>query len=129
MDPTNVQLNRVLLILSIDEKIATLLVEKLGYLPLAIDQAGAYVAARVIPLEKYLEIYEINFRGVFSEKPSSSVWSYGDRSVFTTWEISFQAIKSENEEAADFLLLCSFLSNESIWEDMLRRGKQLEEDG
>lgn len=109
--------------------VAAKLVEKLGYLPLAIDQAGAYIAARIIPLEKYLSIFEANFRTVLSATPPRSVWSYGDRSVFTTWEISFAAIKSENAEAADFLLLCSFLSNERIWEDMLRRGKQLEEDG
>lgn len=49
--------------------------------------------------------------------------------MFTTWEISFQAIKAENEAAADLLLLCSFLSNEDIWEEMLRRGQNLEEDG
>ncbi|KAI5839105.1 hypothetical protein DFP73DRAFT_502168 [Morchella snyderi] len=111
-----------------DERAAAKLVQKLGYLPLGIDQAGAYIAARMITIEKYLSLFEASFRSLLSATPPSSVWSYGDRSVFTTWEISFAAIKNENAEAADFLLLCSFLSSERIWEDMLQRGKLLEDD-
>lgn len=112
-----------------DETVATEIAKKLGWLPLAIDQAGAYVAARQMPLQTYMEVYEKHFGKIFKERPASPVWSYRDQTVFTTWEISFQAIKAENEAAADLLLLCSFLSNEDIWEEMLRRGQNLEEDG
>lgn len=109
--------------------IAAEIVKKLGYLPLAIDQAGAYVAARGMPLQRYMKVYEKNFRRIFGERPQSPVWTYRDQTVFTTWEISFEEIKAKNEEAAELLLLCSFLHNEDIWEEMLRRGQGLEEDG
>lgn len=80
-------------------------------------------------LQRYLEVYEKNFGSIFGEKPAGPVWSYRDQTVFTTWEISFQKIESENKEAAELLLLCSFLHNEDIWEEMLRRGQNLGEDG
>lgn len=113
----------------IDEPTVGELTTKLGCLPLAIVQAGAYVAVRQISLTKYLEIYEKFFSNVFGEKPSNPTWTYGDRTVWTTWEISFQAIKEKNNDAAELLSLCSFFSNDDIGEDMLRRGKELEEDG
>lgn len=102
---------------------------KLGCLPLAIVQAGAYVAVRKMSLRRYLDIYEKFSGDILREKPPAAVWAYGDRTVWTTWEISFQAVKEENEEAAELLSLCSFMSNENIREDMLRRGKQLGQDG
>lgn len=47
----------------------------------------------------------------------------------TTWEISFKAIKTDNKASAELLLLCSFLHNEDITEEMLRRGKELDNEG
>lgn len=102
--------------------------KKLGYLPLAIDQAGAYIATREIPLQTYLGLYEGNFRRIFGERPNP-LWSYRDQTVFTTWEISFQAIEEKNKESAELLSLCSFLHNEDIWEEMLRRGQRLTKNG
>lgn len=114
---------------STDDLAAAEVTEKLGYLPLAIVQAGAYVSTRRMPLKDYPDVYDIMLSKVLSEKPPSAVWNYGDRTILTTWEISFQAIKEEDEEAADLLLLCAFLSNDDIREDLLRRGKRLGENG
>lgn len=113
----------------IDGVIAADIVKKLGYLPLAIDQAGAYIATREIPLQTYLELYEGNSQRIFGERPQNPLWSYRDQTVFTTWEISFQAIEEKNKKSAELLLLCSFLHNEDIWEEMLRRGQKLTKNG
>lgn len=43
-----------------------------------------------------------------------SVWQYGERTLVTTWEISFEAIQKEGHQAAELLLLCSFSSNKNI---------------
>lgn len=113
----------------IDERVAKKVAKTLGYLPLAISQAGSYVAARQMTLSQYMKIYENNFRNIFRNVPGGPVWSYRDQTVFTTWEISFQEIEAKNKESAELLLLCSFLHNEDIWEEMLRRGQKLGKDG
>ena len=96
--------------------------EKLGYLPLAIDQAGAYLNKLSKPLHTFLPLFEANFKTTLNRKPPSALWQYGEKTVVTTWEISFEAIQKEDPQAAELLLLCSFLSNEDINADFLSRG-------
>jgi tetratricopeptide (TPR) repeat protein len=40
---------------------------------------------------------------------------YPDRSVWTTWAISYQAIRDRHEHTANLLLLWSFLDNKDLW--------------
>jgi hypothetical protein len=40
---------------------------------------------------------------------------YPDRSVWTTWAISYQAIREKHEATANLLLLWSFLNNKDLW--------------
>jgi hypothetical protein len=89
--------------------------KKLGFLPLAIDQAGAYIAARGKRLDEYLSLYEKQFSKVASEVPARSVWRHS-AGVFTTWEVSFQAL---GRAAQELLTLCGFLDNEDIWYGLL----------
>jgi hypothetical protein len=107
------------------------ILEELGYLPLAIAQAGAYIAVRRFsnPMETYLSIYRTNARNLLAHMPAPATWNYRNDTVFTTWELSFAAIKEEMPTAADLLLLCGFLSKEDIWEDLLRDGLGLPENG
>ena len=53
---------------------------------------------------------------------------YGE-GVLTTWEVSFKAIEKENPKAVELLLLCGFLANDDIFEEIFRRGWKLEKDG
>ena len=78
-------------------------------------------------MQKYSERYANRFETVFQEKPTN--WSYRDATVFTTWAITLEHIKRKNLKAAKLFFLCSMLSNENIWETMLRRGLKLSEDG
>lgn len=100
------------LLLDYDE--ARRIVQKLGYLPLAIDQAGAYLSRLSKPLYTFLPLFESNFKTVLGKKPPEAVWQYGEKTVVTTWEISFQAIQDQDPQAAKLLLLCSFISHEDI---------------
>lgn len=110
------------LTLGLDYDEARRIVEKLGYLPLAIDQAGAYLNKLSKPLSTFLPLFEANFKTTLSKKPPSTLWQYGEKTVVTTWEISFEAIQNEDPQAAQLLLLCSFLSNEYIDANFLSRG-------
>ena len=66
---------------------------------------------------QYLEHYESNAGYLLSKG-----WKGGkhDRSVFSTWEISFNAIVKQNPKAAELLLVCGFFHNEDICKEFLR---------
>ncbi|KAH0534126.1 hypothetical protein FGG08_007284, partial [Glutinoglossum americanum] len=106
-------------------------IQKLGYLPLAIDQAGAYINARKLPLRLFAEHYDQRKDVVLRHTPS--LWEYRRRlgedkdetllSVFTTWELSFQQIgKNEDEKAmiGHFLTLSAFLDSTNVGEDLFK---------
>ena len=69
-----------------------------------------------IPLSKYLLQFERTFSKVTAKKPPAVVWQYRDDTVFTTWEVSFNAL---GPAAQGLLLLFGFLDNESIPEELL----------
>ncbi|KAI5194016.1 hypothetical protein E4T38_09763 [Aureobasidium subglaciale] len=95
------------------------IVKTLGHLPLAIDQAGAYILTMGVPLSSYLPLLRGPLiRQTLSRKPSVG-WQYSE-SVFTTWEISFQRLEKTQPRAAELLLLCAYLSNEDIEIELLR---------
>ena len=88
----------------------------MGALPLALDQAGSYVSKMQIPFREYLLRFEGSFAEVTTKKPPAVVWQY-QGTVFTTWEVSFNAL---GPAAQELLLLFGFLDNESIPEELLQ---------
>ena len=110
----------------IEQNAAGRIAENLGYLPLALDQAGAYIHIQQYSCSRYLKQYESNASYLLSNE-----WKGGkhDRSVFATWEISFNAIENENPKAAELLLVCGFLDNEDICEEFLHRGMRVDRHG
>ena len=87
----------------------------MGALPLALEQAGSYASTVQIPFSKYLLRFESAFARVTAQKPTAA-WQYWDNTVFTTWEVSFNAL---GPAAQELLLLFGFLDNESIPEELL----------
>ncbi|KAJ5919131.1 hypothetical protein N7466_010074 [Penicillium verhagenii] len=116
-----------------EQRLALKLLQSLGYFPLAIEQAGAYISQRASDdpesycraLENYLDSYERNAKMLLQHKPLSIIWSNRNDSALTTWEVSFDAIKQESPEAADLLQLCGFLANSDIFEEMFSLGGKL----
>ncbi|KAF8241266.1 hypothetical protein K440DRAFT_633246, partial [Wilcoxina mikolae CBS 423.85] len=88
---------------------------KLGFLPLALAQAGSYVSQSQISLQKYLNLFNDNFKVVATRGAQQQQWQSADerksRTIFTTWEISFCSL---SHPAQELLLLCAFLANEDI---------------
>ena len=62
-------------------------------------------------------------------EPTSNITRSHERSVFAAWELSFEAIKKENPKATNLLLVCGFLGNDDLCDELLRRGMGLPEDG
>jgi tetratricopeptide (TPR) repeat protein len=101
-----------------NEKDESLLADALGDLPLALEQAGAYIGESAISLADYLKLFqeqriEILKRG----KPVS----YPD-TIATTWDISFKAVQKESANAIDLLKLLAFLAPDNIPKSLLIKG-------
>lgn len=96
----------------------------LGYLPLALDQAGAAIRRRICTLKNYLSIYNRQRKQIMGTKPiqGSEAYKY---TVYTTWEVSFQMIKRFQTPAAfdacELLQMLPFLHFQQIPTSMLRR--------
>lgn len=86
--------------------------EKLGYLPLALEQAAAYTHEMRIGFRDYLNGYDK--RGSeFLDKHLSDSSRY-PQSISTTWRLNFDQVETASRGAADLLRLSSFLAPERI---------------
>jgi tetratricopeptide (TPR) repeat protein len=50
------------------------------------------------------------------------VSSYEDRQLYSTWQLSLDHIKRQNELSAKLLRLCAYFDNQDIWFELLRHG-------
>src|ERR1700691_1766358 len=110
----------MLIVSLIELKEAEAIIKELGYLPLAIEQAGAYIWAQGAALAEYLLEYKSNFQSVTASRPEGLE---GYATVYTTWQISLEAIKAENLQAVQLLHLYGFLSND-VSDEILLHGQE-----
>jgi hypothetical protein len=109
-----------------DTTVATELVQALELIPLAISQAGAYIRqrARRTSVEKYLAEFQAGERTRMKLLAHDAGDLYRDgaasNSILTTWQISFERIRSERRSAADLLALMSFFGRRGIPDDVLK---------
>lgn len=98
--------------------------EALGYLPLAIDQAGGYLVASTTDIRNFLSTYELHSNSVLSRMPNDGMLGY-KYSAFTTWEMSFGRLLSESPESASFLQHLGFIHCKDICEPLFYHDKML----
>ncbi|CZR55532.1 uncharacterized protein PAC_05420 [Phialocephala subalpina] len=102
-----------------EQKFPALIVKELGYLPLAIDQAGAYIRARRKKLSEYYAMYQDHQPSLLSYR---SKLSKHEKTVMTTWELSFNKIEEESPDIAEFVLLLCQYDPALIQHAMLKKG-------
>jgi tetratricopeptide (TPR) repeat protein len=96
------------------------LAEALGDLPLALEQAGAYIEESAISLADYLRHFQEQPKEILNRgKPTAY-----PETVATTWRISFKAVEEKSTEAADLLRLFAFLASDYIPRFLLVEGAQ-----
>src|SRR5271170_5091995 len=117
---------------------ASEIVDQLGGLALAIDQAASYIKYKKMPLDRlgdFLTMFETQRKEILSYTPPN-FWEYGTMqihgreeqnkaiSAFTTWEMSFQQLGADDErkatDIAHFLTLSAFLDPAKIGESLFR---------
>ncbi|KAK3947446.1 hypothetical protein QBC32DRAFT_270796 [Pseudoneurospora amorphoporcata] len=91
----------------------------LGGLPLALAQAAAFIGESNIPIAKYIDLYEKQWDELF-RNTDSDLLDYDNRSVWTTWTISFNAIETRDKNAGKLLRLWAFLDNREMWHSLLQ---------
>ncbi len=102
-----------------DIAIAREIVAAMDGLPLALDQAGAYIEATQCSLSDYLQLFQssqlrlLDERDTYADHPSS---------VARTFTLAFKQLERNNPAAAELLTVCAFLAPEAIPETFFIEG-------
>ncbi|KAF1819697.1 purine and uridine phosphorylase [Dissoconium aciculare CBS 342.82] len=99
------------------------LLPKLGGLPLALAQAGAYLSTTGMSVADYLEHYDATWAELMQKQDQFPLQEYGERSVLTTWTMSYEQVKSRDPLAAQLLDLWAFLYHGDVWAELLLTGQ------
>ncbi len=106
-------------LLAEDIALAREIVAAMDGLPLALDQAGAYIEATKCGLFDYLQLFRsaqlrlLDERDTYADHPSS---------VARTFALAFEQLKKNNPAAAELLTVCAFLAPEAIPETFFVEG-------
>ena len=84
--------------------------EKLGDLPLVVEQAAAWLATTAIPVGDYLALLDTELSKILAEKPPSG----SVNSAFATWTLALDQLRARRPAAARLMELLACLSPEPI---------------
>ena len=96
----------------------TLSIEMDG-LPLALDQAGAYIEEQFISLEEYLELFRTEKAELLKERGQLDP---DHPSVTVTFKLAFEKVAAASATAADLVRACAFLAPDAIPEEIFSEG-------
>ena len=100
------------------------LVEELGRLPLALEQAGAFILRRQLKFRTYLSQYRKQRLTLLERQlPTVGNEQQPNRSVRTTWQLNFQAVQAINPASAELLRFSAFVAPDDIPYELLIRSR------
>ena len=106
------------------------IVTLLGCMPLAVDQAGAYIEAGKCDIDKYPTLFSSHHQTLMEDATILGASDY-DRTVYGTWDLSLKEIKkrasvgnsqaAKNANAAILILgICAFYHHTNISDDIFQ---------
>ena len=102
--------------------------DELGGLPLALEQAAAYILQLRMPLRRYLELYRTQGVPLIEKKHPVAADYHREAdvppSVATTWLLNFEQVKKNSPAAADLLTVSSFLAPDEIPIRLIAQGAE-----
>ena len=107
------------------------LAQELGGLPLALEQAAAYIKALKCSIKSYLQQYDVQkstLLNVESAKPRTEIYSESRLAVQSTWLLNFNYISNVERDqglgkaAAFFMKVAAYLSPNEILVEILNVG-------
>ena len=96
------------------------LTQRLAGLPLALVTAGAYLRKTVLTFRQYLEAYDQRFN--INPRRPIQLQEYQDRTLYTTWNLSYSRLEGDDPLAANALKLFAYFDNQEIWYELLHTG-------
>ena len=96
---------------------ARTITEALGGLPLALDQAGAYIEGALCGLDEYLNLYQTYGSALLRERGGPA--PDHPEAVTGTFLLSFEKVQQANPAAAELLRFCAFLAPDTIPEELI----------
>jgi hypothetical protein len=101
-----------------DRAAALQLSSLLGGLPLALDQAGAFIEETHFTVTEYTELYAADKASLLAERGA-----LGEHpSVIVTFDLAFKKVAEKSAAAADLMRLCAFLAPDAIPEEIFTSG-------
>jgi tetratricopeptide (TPR) repeat protein len=98
------------------------LADKLGDLPLALDQAASWQSATGMPVPEYLELFDQHVRELLSEgKPAQY-----PTTIAALVKLAFEGLQRSEPAVAQLLEMFAVFGAEPISIDLLRRGRHAE---
>jgi len=88
-------------------------------LPLALDQAAAFIDEKPSTLEEYQTLYQIERQELLKRRGRLAE---DHPSVAITFSLAFKKVADDNPAAADLLRVCAFLEADSIPEEIFSEG-------
>ena len=93
---------------------------RLAGLPLALAAAGAYLCQSSFTFQRYLQEHEE--RWDIDPSHPLQLREYQNRTLYTTWDLSYSRLESIDPDAAKLLKLLVYFDNKSIWYELLSAG-------
>lgn len=103
-----------------DRSVACDISKELDGLPLALDQAGAYIKEIPCLLMDYLVRYRTRRQDLLQAR--GNLYQDYPASIATTWSLSFEKVYQTNPAGAELLNFCAFLAPDAIPEELLISG-------
>ena len=112
-------------------EVAKSIVTELGCMPLAVDQAGAYIGAGRCSIDEYLQQFSLHRQTLMSDATFRGASNY-NQTVYGTWDLSLREIKkraSGQSNAGDaqaahaailILQICAFYHHNNISKDIFQ---------
>ncbi|KAJ5813504.1 TPR repeat protein [Penicillium pulvis] len=96
------------------------LAERLDGFPLVLATAGVFVQMTGLSFERYLQEYETHW--IINPNQSITPQEYHDRTLYTTWDITYTHLTAENPYAANFLKMLAYFDNQNLWYEFFHAG-------
>jgi len=76
----------------------------------------------------YINHYDDIWKDLMQAQDDFLLEEYSNRTILTTWRISYEQVKRKSEEAANLLKLWAFLDSGDLWYELIATASSLQPD-